>query len=197
MEGIIFILLFVGYLVFLVFRTKSTQTMLDQSEEKEDEKKRPMWLSIIFVIIGIVGIVFDETKYLTVELPNGIRNNGGTRESNFNDAAEKLQKVWVTNPDAIPSSIKTALDEKKLSIDDALPEDLVSIIRTKSNGWVMHENIDMKTITLVPRALHDAAEGGVSHMGGFSLAGYVKTHMGQTFFDRFVAFAATGSVIAQ
>lgn len=152
----------------------------------------------------MVGIVFDNTKYLTVELPNGIRYNGeGTkkakkkfRERNFNEAALEIHKVWVKNPDAIPSSIKTALEANNLIIDGnlhATSKEIVAIIQDSRNGWVMHENIDMKTITLVPRALHEE----VSHMGGFGLAGHVKTHMGQTFFDRFVSFAATGSVIAQ
>ena len=44
-------------------------------------------------------------------------------------------------------------------------------------------------------ALHDVAKGGIAHMGGFGLAGYVKNHMGQQFFDRFVSAAATEVVI--
>lgn len=154
---------------------------------------------------GMVGIVFDNKKYLTVELPSGIRNNGDKakdvqkyfRSENFKEAAKEMKKVWSDNPDSIPTSIKQALDARKLNIEDALPEDIVSIVRTRSNGWVMHENIDLKTITLVPRTLHDSFSGGISHMGGFALVGYVKNHMGSEFFERFVSAAATALVIAQ
>ena len=152
---------------------------------------------------GMVGISFDESKYLTVELPNGIRNNGDSadnvkrkfRRENFEDAATEMQKIWAKNPESIPESIADALKAQNIDIEDALPGDIVTIVQDTKNGWVMHENIDMKTITLVPRALHDVAKGGIAHMGGFGLAGYVKNHMGQQFFDRFVSAAATEVVI--
>lgn len=152
---------------------------------------------------GMVGIVYDESKYLTVEIPNGLRNVGYTtkkekdlyRADNFTEAAKELKKVWVDKPDTIPDSIKIALGDAEL--EDVLPEKIVSIIRDSKNGWVLHENIDMKTITLVPRELHDFAKGGIAHMGGFGLVGYVKSYMGKTFFDRFMSAAATQAVIAQ
>jgi len=152
---------------------------------------------------GMVGIVFDESKYLTVELPNGIRNNGASsektkyREQNFIEAATKMQEVWSKNPELLPKSIKEALDVADIEIEHAVAGDILTIIQKRENGWVLHENIDMKTITLVPREVHDVVQGGISHMGGFGLAGYVKTHMGKDFFDRFVSAASSGAVIAQ
>ena len=152
---------------------------------------------------GIVGIVFDESKYQTVKLANGLKNQGGTdaekrafRRENFVEAAKEYKKVWIDDPDMIPESIAVALKNQGLDIESATPDDLVDIIQDSSNGWVMHENIDMETITLVARSVHDSARGGITHMGGFSLVGYMKTHMGTTFFDRLVSAAASMAVQA-
>ncbi|SDB54374.1 hypothetical protein SAMN02910263_02763 [Butyrivibrio sp. INlla16] len=153
---------------------------------------------------GIVGIVFDETKYQSVELPEGIKYKLGSTKSkqrteNFEAAATEFKKRWVNNPDEIPDTIMEAMKKKGYSVDtieDIDPKEIVSMVRDTNNGWVFHENIDMKTITLAPRALHDKARGGISHMGGFGLAKYLKKHMGSEFFERFVESAATGTVIA-
>ena len=56
LEGIIFALLFIGYLVFLVLRAKKDKTV--QVEPEKEQKKRPIWLSIILVVLGIAGIIF-------------------------------------------------------------------------------------------------------------------------------------------
>jgi hypothetical protein len=56
---------------------------------------------------------------------------------------------------------------------------------------VMHENIDLQTITLVSESIHTASEGGISHMGGYGLAKYLKQHMGVEYFDRFLSAAST------
>lgn len=153
---------------------------------------------------GIVGIVFDESKYQSVELAEGIKYKLGStksqqRKENFEAAATEFKKRWVNNPEEIPDTIMDAMKRKGYSletIEDIDPKEIVSIVRDTKNGWVFHENIDMKTITLAPRVLHDKARGGISHMGGFGLAKYLKNHMGFEFFERFVSSAATGVVIA-
>lgn len=152
---------------------------------------------------GMVGIGFDESKYQTVKLANGLKNQGGInaekrvfRRENFVEAAKEYKKIWVNEPDLIPESIAIALKKQGLDIESATPDDLVDIIQDTSTGWVMHENIDMETITLVVRSVHDSARGGITHMGGFGLVGYLKIHMETEFFDRFVSAAATSVVQA-
>lgn len=145
---------------------------------------------------GIVGIVFDESKFQTVTLPNGIVNN---RNENFIAAAKIYKEEWIKDPSKIPDSIKTAIAKDGEDIVEVLKnteaEKLVSIIKNRSNGWVFHENIDMKTITLAPRNLHDTVEGGTSHMGGYGLAKYLKSHMAIEFFERLRN--AASSAVAQ
>ena len=55
-ESIIFCILFVSYLVFLVLRTKKENAGKDE-EEEEEEKPRKMWVNIVFIILGLAGIV--------------------------------------------------------------------------------------------------------------------------------------------
>ena len=54
-ESIIFCILFIGYLVFLVLRTKKENA--GKEEEEEEEKPRKMWVNIVFIILGLAGIV--------------------------------------------------------------------------------------------------------------------------------------------
>lgn len=61
-ESIFFVLLFIGYIVFLVLRTKKQVKVGEVIEEKEDpvvkkQKPKKMWVNIAYIILGIVGIV--------------------------------------------------------------------------------------------------------------------------------------------
>ena len=56
-ESIIFCLLFIGYLVFLVLRTKKENAGKEEEEVVEEEKPRKMWVNIVFIILGLVAIV--------------------------------------------------------------------------------------------------------------------------------------------
>ncbi len=137
---------------------------------------------------SMVSIVFDKTKYPTVELPNRIVAD---REENFEEAAKLYKQLWLDDPSQMPESIRKSLQDNNLELEDLMPEDLVDVIQ--KSDMVLHENADMKTITLVSRALHDKAEkwGGIAHMGGYGLAKYLKEHMGAEFFDRFLTAAST------
>lgn len=54
-ESIIFCLLFIGYLVFLVLRTKKEG--VQEVEEETEEKPRKMWVNIAFILAGLAAIV--------------------------------------------------------------------------------------------------------------------------------------------
>ncbi|WP_026518621.1 hypothetical protein [Butyrivibrio sp. MC2021] len=131
---------------------------------------------------NIVSIMFDESKYQTVTLTNRLTPN---RTDNFDDAAEKFKDSWIKDPSKIPESIKKILSDNNKKLEDLSNRELANIIQ--SSDMVMHENPDLMTITLVSRKLHDASEGGISHYGGVALAGYIKSHMGTSFFDEILA----------
>ena len=54
-ESIIFCLLFIGYLVFLVLRTKKEG--VQEEKEETEEKPRKMWVNIAFILAGLAAIV--------------------------------------------------------------------------------------------------------------------------------------------
>ena len=136
---------------------------------------------------GMVGIFFDAQKYLTVNVPGGITTD---RKINFPNAAKEIKEAWLKDPGLIPESIAEIIELSSKELEDMLPDDIVTIIQ--KSDWVMHENIDKLTISLVPRAFHEE----IKHMGGVGLAKFLKNHMGFEFFERFVSAAATGTVQA-
>ena len=137
----------------------------------------------------MVGIVFDPSKYQTVTLSDGIIDDRGI---NFEEAANILKEQWLDDPSLIPTSLAESIENSGIDLEDMEPEKLVDIIQ--KSDWVLHENIDLTTITLVPEAIHSVAEGGISHMGGFGLAKFLKSHMGFEFFERLISAASTGAV---
>ena len=135
---------------------------------------------------SMVGVVFDQ-KYQTVIIPGGLTENRGV---NFENVATLLKEQWIDTPDLIPKSIAEAIADIG-QVEELMPRDLVRIIQSNKD-WVIHENIDRISATLVPRNLHS----DIKHMGGVGLAKYLKSHMGKEYFDRLVSVAATYTVIA-
>ncbi len=136
---------------------------------------------------GIVGVVFDNSKYQTVFLEAGLVAD---RSTNFKEAVIELKKSWLKDSTQIPESIAEAIKATNMDLEDIGVDALVKII--KKSDMVLHENVDMQTITLVSRALHEE----IKHMGGYALAKDLKYHMGKEYFERFISAAANGAVIA-
>lgn len=133
---------------------------------------------------GMVGIYFDGCQTVTVK--NGLLPN---RDQNFNNAADEFIKSWRADETLIPESIKKAIESKEgRTIQNLKASELKKII--EKSDWTLHENIDMKTVTLVPTEMHKE----IRHMGGVGLAKHVKAHMGKIYFERFVSQAASTAV---
>ena len=140
---------------------------------------------------GMVGIVFD-SNYQTVTLKNGIQTD---RADNFEEAAKEFVDAWKKDPSLVPDSIAELMELNSMNISSMSSEDTKKLVRLiQRSDWVLHENIDMQTITLVPRSVHDKAEGGIAHMGGFALAKFLKSHMGSEFFDRILSMVGADLV---
>ncbi len=142
---------------------------------------------------GVVGIIFDQRKYQTVEVPNGLIND---RKANLLAGASEFKKLWLKDPTTIPETVKKAIKDNGVELVDLEANMLKTMLGMRSNGWVLHENIDMKSITLVPRNVHDIVEGGISHFGGYGIAKHLKSHMAFEFFERLRNAAATSFVQA-
>ena len=145
------------------------------------------------------SIVFNE-KYSTAVLTEGLTLD---RTTNFVNAAKNLSAgEWFQNPSKIPVEIKDELiklypgrsieDILEFADSDELSRQIVSIV--KKSPYVFHESVDLMSVSLVPRALHDKVNGynGVSHMGGIGFLKYIKTTFGVDNFGQYVSAAANG-----
>ena len=125
------------------------------------------------------------------------------RTTNFVNAAKNLSAgEWLQNPSKIPVEIKDELiklypgrsieDILEFADSDELSRQIVSIV--KKSPYVFHESVDLMSVSLVPRALHDKVNGynGVSHMGGIGFLKYIKTTFGVDNFGQYVSAAANG-----
>lgn len=54
-EGIILLSLFIAYIIFLIFMAKKGG---DDTAEQQEEAKKPLWLSLILIVLGGAGIIF-------------------------------------------------------------------------------------------------------------------------------------------
>lgn len=144
---------------------------------------------------GMYGIFFDEKKYQSVVLKGELMKND--RDDTFKRAAELFKEDWLEHPEKMPQSIKEMIDASGISLENMDADYLVENIIQKSD-YVLHENIDLKTVTLVARTIHDKAnETGIGHMGGFGLANYLKYDVSANNFDQLVSAAASGAVIVE
>ena len=130
--------------------------------------------------------MFDD-QYQTVTIPGYLKDN---RDANFEEAANVLLDNWRKNNELVPNSISAAISMKGEGINSIDAEALVGII--KKSDWVLHENIDLQTVCLVPREIHSR----VRHMGGFSLAKHLKEMIARKYYQRFITSVSSGVVQA-
>ena len=132
----------------------------------------------------------------SVELLKGLGDN---RTRNLVEACELLKAKWINDINTMPKDIYDEMVKMfpKETLETMSGNQLLSVIR--KSEWVLHENIDLKTVSLVPRMFHDKVNGysGISHLGGFSVAKYYKsTIIGKTFFENLVQVAGNGGIFA-
>ena len=142
----------------------------------------------------------------SVEFPGKKYNIGaltGTRTNNFLKTASKMIDEGFED---VPSEITDALLKKYpgLSLDDIidgvdknkLANDVVDIVQ--SSKYVFDESVDLKTITLTLREVHDKVKGykGISHMGGIGYLKSIKATFGIKNFAEYVNAALNGFKIS-
>ncbi|MCR5459250.1 MAG: HNH endonuclease [Acetatifactor sp.] len=139
---------------------------------------------------GIVSVRTDETKYLTVELDSWLNANKYSRDDNLKNAVEKIKKVCSKDSERIPEVLADAIEKSNVKLEDMSVSKLHEMI--KKSGLTLHENGDMKTITLMPRKIHES----IKHMGGFGLAKHLKFHQGHERLSSFISAASMGTITA-
>lgn len=122
-ESIIFCLLFIGYLVFLVLRTKKENAGKEEEEVVEEEKPRKMWVNIVFIILGLVAIVaggeFVVTTAETLALMAGMHKLlvGLT-----------IVAVGTSLPELVTSMVAAKKGENDIAVGNAVGSSIFNIL---------------------------------------------------------------------
>lgn len=151
---------------------------------------------------GLVSILYDKEKYVNITLTKYLVND---RKKTFADTAEIMLDEIKKDPSKYPNKLVKAVMKDKLLKSTDLKTVTDEALRTKvinkmlkivrSKGYTLHENIDMVTITLVPKKIHDKATG-LTHMGGYGLAKYIKEEVASKHFDDLVSILASETILA-
>ena len=119
-EGIIIFSLFIIYTIYLIFRTKKNPV---DELEKEDEKKKPWWLNVIFVGLGLAGIIFggdfvvDSASKIAISLGMSEMLVGLT-----------IVAVGTSLPELVTSVVAAKKGENDIAVGNAVGSSLFNIV---------------------------------------------------------------------
>lgn len=120
-EGIILLVLFVSYLIFLVLRTKK-QNKVELPQETE-EKKKPIWLSLIFVVVGVAGIIFGGN--LVVNNASKIALVLGMSETLV---GLTIVSIGTSLPELVTSIVAAVKKENDIAIGNVVGSNIFNIV---------------------------------------------------------------------
>ncbi|MBR6788228.1 MAG: calcium/sodium antiporter [Clostridia bacterium] len=121
-ESILLIVLFVGYMAFLIVRAKKTAKLEPMQEEKE-EKKRPLWLSIIFTVVGLAGVIFGGD--LVVNNASVIAQALGMSESLV---GLTIVAVGTSLPELVTSVVASIKKENDIAVGNVIGSNIFNVI---------------------------------------------------------------------
>ncbi|MBQ9734727.1 MAG: calcium/sodium antiporter [Clostridia bacterium] len=122
-EGIIMLVLFVVYLVFLVLRAKKGNPDMIEGQENKEEKKKPLWLSIILVIVGGAGIIFGGD--LVVDNASIIAKALGMSESLV---GLTIVSIGTSLPELVTSIVAAIKKENDIAIGNVVGSNIFNVI---------------------------------------------------------------------
>ncbi len=123
-EGIILLVLFVSYLMFLVLRAKKDGADTVSLEDGEKEKKpKPIWLSIILVIAGGAGIYFG--GQLVVDNASKIAITLGMSESLV---ALTIVSIGTSLPELVTSVVAAIKKENDIAVGNVVGSSIFNIL---------------------------------------------------------------------
>ncbi len=123
-EGIILLVLFVSYLVFLVLRAKKGGAdMLENVGEENKKKPKPIWLSIILVILGGTGIYFG--GQFVVDNASDIALAIGMSESLV---ALTIVSIGTSLPELVTSVVAAIKKENDIAVGNVVGSNIFNIL---------------------------------------------------------------------
>ena len=118
-EGLVLFLLMIAYTVFLIIRSKNEP----QEEEKEDEKPRKWYVNVIFIIVGLAGIIFggdfvvDSASYIALKLGMSELLVGLT-----------IVAIGTSLPELVTSMVAAKKGENDIAIGNAIGSSLFNVV---------------------------------------------------------------------
>lgn len=126
-ESVILLVLFAAYTVFLIIRAKkSDKTQASEenvSQEKQDGKKRPVWLSVVLAAVGLVGVIFGGD--LVVDNAASIAESAGMSESLV---GLTIVAVGTSLPELVTSVVASIKKENDIAIGNVIGSNIFNII---------------------------------------------------------------------
>lgn len=123
-ESIIFIVLFVGYITFLILRTKKTNKEQGiKEEEKENKKKIGIFKSIIFIIIGLAGIVGGGT--IVVNSAEAIAKAAGMSDLLV---GLTILAVGTSLPELVTSIVASIKKESDIAVGNVVGSNIFNVL---------------------------------------------------------------------
>lgn len=124
-ESITILFLFVAYTAFLIIRTKKSKKNADATEKtkKKEEKKSPLWLNIILVILGLAGIIFGGD--LVVDNAADIAKALGMSEVLV---GLTIVAVGTSLPELVTSIVASVKKENDIAIGNVIGSNIFNIV---------------------------------------------------------------------
>lgn len=130
-ESVAMLVLFVGYTAFLIVRTKKENSKLagkaaittEQTAEVKEEKKKPLWFSIILAVVGLAGIIFGGD--LVVDNAAAIAKTAGMSETLV---GLTIVAVGTSLPELVTSVVASVKKENDIAIGNVIGSNIFNII---------------------------------------------------------------------
>ena len=127
-EGIIFVVLMIGYLVFLVIDAKRHPV---EDENQEEIKDMKMWKAILFVVLGAIGIAAGGE--FVVFGAKGLAVTGATAMGINHDLAESLVgltivAVGTSLPELVTSTVAAKKGQNDIALGNVIGSNIFNIL---------------------------------------------------------------------
>lgn len=123
-ESIILLLLFAGYIGFLIYRAKKSPNENAEEEDKEDPRsKKTIIKSIIFAVLGLAAIIFGGD--LVVDSASNIAINLGMSEALV---GLTIVAVGTSLPELVTSVVASIKKEADIAVGNVIGSNIFNVI---------------------------------------------------------------------
>jgi cation:H+ antiporter len=142
-EAIIMLVLFVGYMAFLIVRAIKNPPVQEATDEAP-KKEKPLWLAIVLGVVGLGGVIFGGT--CVVDCASYIAAKLGLSD---NLIGLTVVAVGTSLPELVTSVIAAMKKEADIAIGNVVGSNMFNVI------FILGMSGAISPITLVPEIWFD------------------------------------------